>query len=86
MDEGVPKEKVKIRNLQLTNNGVTIEIGANSSPSNSTWLGFLKNLQLNTWNFVSIEKRSKLSYPNISTFFVFEKPGLFGKLSQLNWC
>ena len=56
LDGGVPKEKLKVRNLELYNDGVKVQLVVQNVP----WLGgFFYILQLNTRSLVNIERRSK---------------------------
>ena len=56
LDGGIPKEKLKIRNLELYNDGFKVQMDV----QNAHWLGgFLNILQLNTRSLVNIERRSK---------------------------
>ena len=55
-DGGVSKEKLKIRNLKLYNDGVKVQLDVQNA---HRLRGFLHILQLNTGSLVNIERRSK---------------------------
>ena len=64
IDEGVPRENIAIRNLELLNDGVKVPIDMPEDiPAiiKGFQLGFISILQLNTRSLVNFEKRTKLS-------------------------
>ena len=59
LDERLPAEKLKIRNLELFKEGQNVEI--NTEGANSDWLGFLNILHIYTRSLIDIDRRMKFS-------------------------
>ena len=69
LDEGVPREKHKITNLELFNDRVKVPIDMPEDTSvivKGFWLGFISILKLSTRSIVNFERRTMLANAIIS--------------------
>ena len=62
----VPKKKLKIRNLEIYNDGVKVQLDVQNAHRLG---GFLHTLQLNTRRLINIERRSKFVIAVINSDF-----------------
>ena len=66
LEEGVPRQKLKIRNLELFHDGAKIQLNQTSQPeqkiaTSNVWLDHLHVLQFNARSLVNHERRFKMA-------------------------
>ena len=85
-EQNMTREKLKIRNRELNNDGVKVAI---QDPVNESWLGFLNILQIMVRNLVNFDRRMK--FANAITlsdyrFICICETWLNEKMSRLKYC